>query len=613
MTQSLPKREEVEIQTTWGLESVFKTRTDFDTAFAKIEKASSKFKKYRGKITSSPAMLLSYINEIERWSPMLDTIVSYASMIGDQDSTNQANAMLMPRAMGLAAKFRAATAFAEPELLAKLSKAKLAAFIKREPRLKKYIQYFENLQRQQKHIRNAEVEQLLAQASDTISMPYLIYGTLTDAEMKFADAKNDDGKALVVEQGSLGELLHSEDRATRKTAWESYADGHLSMKNTITQVLTAKLKASAFNAQARHFKTTHEASLFGNNIPVKVYNNVIDACNRHLHIWHRYWEVRRRALKIDKLRSYDVFAPLCEPVRMTYREAVDAICEGMKPLGDEYVNTVRRGCLDERWVDVYPNVGKRSGAYSSGTYLTRPFILMSYSDAVGLSSMSTLAHEIGHSMHSYLSNKHQPYVYSNYSLFVAEVASNFNQAMVRTHLLNNQMSALNKKPDIATRNFQINVIEEAMRNFHRYLFIMPILSQFEQHVHGIVEKGGALSADEAGAHLAGLFKRGYGEAGEVDEARDGITWATFSHLYADFYVYQYASGIAAANALADTVSSDDTGRAAERYLKFLSTGSSVYPLQALKIAGIDMTQRDSMDRAFKVLDGFVSRLEMLVA
>ena len=608
MTETLPKRAEVDRQHTWDLESIFPSTEAWEAAFAKMEAQLPALAAFQGKLTQSPNRLLQWMQLNEQIGPDVGKLINYAFLQADQDTANQANAVLISRMYGLYARLRAATSFAEPELLAKLTPERLTAFIAKVPQLKTYKHYLDNLQRQKAHVRSAEVEQLLALAGEPLGTPSIAYGMLVDADLKFApipESSKDNAATMSVEQGNIDELLHSTNRTMRKRAWESYADGFIGMKNTLAAIYSGKVKASAFNAQARGFKSTLEASLFTSNVPVKVYQNVIDACNRHLPIWHRYWDIRRRALKLKKAETCDIFAPLSKPVRASYSQAVEWICEGMAPLGEDYVETVRRGCTTERWVDVYPNQGKRNGAYSSGSYHTRPFILMSYSDAAGLPSMSTLAHELGHSMHSLLSNRNQPYIYSEYSLFVAEVASNFNQAMVRAHLVNENQD----------RNFQIGLIEEAMGNFHRYLFLMPILSQWEQHVHGQIEKGNALSADDMSQHLAALFKRGYGEAMTVDEAREGITWAQFSHFYSDFYVFQYASGIAAANALADAIVQSE-GKAREqavsKYLKFLGTGGSKYPLEALKTAGIDMTKPEAMDRAFKVLEGFVDRLEKLI-
>jgi oligoendopeptidase F len=602
---TLPRRADVRAEDTWDLDSIYATLVDWEAAFTALERRVPDLAAYAGTLTKSPKNLLNWMQLGAALGPEMEKVYIYANLLSDSDTANQTNAARVGRVMGLFARMRAAMAFAEPELLAKLSADKLKAFVTKEPKLKPFAHYFDNLQRQKAHVRSTEVETLMAQASDALGQPGTAYGMLVDADLKFAEAQSSDGHRYAVAQGSIDELQHSTNRALRKNAWESYADGFVGMKNAIAAIYTGKVKASAFNAQARGFGSTLEASLFASNIPVKVYENVIDACNRNLPIWHRYWEIRRRALGLDRAEPCDIFAPLSTPVHATYAQAVQWICEGMAPLGEEYVEAIHKGSLKDRWVDIYPNEGKRSGAYSSGGYATRPFILMSFSESAGLTSMSTLAHELGHSMHTLLSAKHQPFIYAGYTLFAAEVASNFNQALTRAHLLkiNND------------RNFQIGIIEEAMQNFHRYLFLMPILSQWERFVHGEIERGNALSADDMSHKLAELFQRGYGPAMQVDAARVGITWAQFSHFYADFYVYAYASGISAANALADVIlQSDGATRedAVKRYLKFLSSGGSKYPLVALKAAGIDMSKPEPMDRAFKVLEGFVDRLEKLV-
>jgi oligoendopeptidase F len=297
---------------------------------------------------------------------------------------------------------------------------------------------------------------------------------------------------------------------------------------------------------------------------------------------------------------YDIKAPLTEdkPV-VPFEQAVEWICEGMAPLGEEYVSILRRGCLEDRWVDRARNRGKREGAFSSGTFGTRPFIMMSYAD--DLFSLSTLAHELGHSMHSYYSRANQRFLYSRYGLFVAEVASNFNQATVRNYLMRTQTD-----PD-----FQVALIEEAMSNYHRYFFIMPTLARFELEMHTRAEKGAPLNADILIGILADLFKEGYGEEVEFDRERIGITWAQFLHMYMNFYVYQYATGISGAHALSQGVTSGAPG-AAENYLDFLKSGGSRYPLDALRLAGVDLTRPEPVSAAFEALTGLVDRLETLI-
>jgi oligoendopeptidase F len=351
---------------------------------------------------------------------------------------------------------------------------------------------------------------------------------------------------------------------------------------------------------ARRFENSLQAATYANNVPESVFHNLIAVFKENLSTWHRYWRVRRRALGVDSLHVYDIKAPLTEAVpRVSYAQAVAWIAAGMAPLGEEYVSVLRQGCTSDRWIDRARNKGKAEGAYSSGSYDTAPLILMSYAD--NLESLSTLAHELGHSLHTYYSNKNQPYLYSDYSMFVAEVASNFNQAMVRDYLLRSQPET----------SFQIALIEEAMSNFHRYFFIMPTLARFELQMHTWVEDGAPISAEILNDLMADLFEEGYGGEVKYERPRVGITWAQFGHLYANFYVYQYATGISGAHALARGVLDGQPG-AAERYLNFLKAGGSVYPLDALRQAGVDLTGPAAVEEAFAHLSELVDRLESLI-
>ena len=317
--------------------------------------------------------------------------------------------------------------------------------------------------------------------------------------------------------------------------------------------------------------------------------------------WHRYWDVRRRALGYDTIHPWDIWAPLtADDPQLSFPEAVDMIAAGMAPLGEDYVTTMQRGCLGERWVDYAINDGKSEGAFSFGTYDSYPFIMLSFDG--NLSSMSTLAHELGHSMHSHYTRMHQPFVYSHYSMFVAEVASNFNQALVRAHLF-----AQND-----ARNFQLALIQEAMDNIHRYFFIMPTLARFEFEVHSRMENDEPLTPETLNEIMSGFFAEGYGETMTDDPRRTGITWAQFGHLYEAYYTFQYATGISAAHALANAILADDDASAVERYLAFLRAGNSDYAIPVLKAAGVDMSTPLAVEETFKVLEGLVDRLEGLI-
>ena len=608
-TTTLPHRDEINQQDTWDLSSMFASLDVWEQCYQLAEAELPNLSAFKGKLTQDAETLLRWINEVERIVPAVSQLVVYANLLSDGDTGNQANAAIKARSMSLAVRMRAAMSFADPELLA-MSADTLAQFMNERPALKNYAHYFNNLLRQKAHVRSSEVEELLAQANEPFNAPATAYGVLANTDLKFGFAKGSDGAQVEIGQGNISELLQSADRDLRRSAFNQYADAFLSTKNTSAAIYSGKVQKTVFIARARRYADSLTMALHPNNVPVPVYHNVIDACNRHLPIWHRYWELRRRALKLDKLEACDIFAPLCDEITVPYEQAVDWICAGMAPLGEDYVNVARAGLTHERWVDKYPNRGKRQGAYSSGTYGTKSYILMSYHANNGLMSMSTLAHELGHSMHSTLSKQAQPFILHRYTLFAAEVASNFNQAMVRAYLQD--------LPETRNdRSFQIALIEEAMRNFHRYLFLMPILSQWEHWAHQQIEQRKALMADSMGAKLAELFANGYGPAWQMDNSREGITWAQFNHLYSDFYVFQYASGIAAANALAANILAMPANEAAraqavQNYLTFLKAGGAMHPLDALKLAGIDMSSPDPLDAAFGVLSSFVDRLETLL-
>ncbi|MFQ5343561.1 MAG: oligoendopeptidase F, partial [Anaerolineae bacterium] len=583
---------------TWNAPSLFDSAEDWESAFEHVLTALAGFGRFQGHLGDGPATLLEALEARDDLTRQVGKVVVYARLSHAVDTGDQPAFGMYGKAQGLYGQALAAVAFVEPELLA-IGEETLRRWLE-EPRLRVYDHYINDLLRKQAHVRSAEVEELLGMVEDPFGGAFATASVLTNADFQFRPAIASDGSELPVTQGAIGKILNGADRQARRTAWESYADAHLAFRNTLASSLTTAIKQDVFRMRARRHGSSLEAALFASNIPVEVFHNLIDTYHRHLPTWHRYWALRRKALRVETLHPYDIWAPLTkDSPRVTYEQAVNWISEGLAPLGDEYVSVLRRGCLEDRWVDVFPNQGKRSGAFSSGSPGTHPFIVMSYTD--DLLSLSTLAHELGHSMHSYLSWKHQPVVYGRYSLFAAEVASNFHQAMVRAHLMKT-----NSDPA-----FLISLIEEAMSNFHRYFFIMPTLARFEHEVHQRVEHGQSLTPDDLTELMADLFSEAYGDEMYVDRERVGITWATFQHLYMNHYVYQYATGISGAHALAGRILSGEPG-AAEDYLGFLKAGGSEYPLDALKGAGVDLATPQPVEETFRVLAGMVDKLEELV-
>ncbi len=597
---TLPPRSAIPAAYTWNAPSVFESTAAWEAAFEATQVDIARLPAhFRGRLHESAALLADFYDAYTVIYGDVGKIYVYASMAAAADTGDQDAAALAGRAMSLYSQMAAAAAFAEPEIIA-TGQNTINQWVQAEPRLAIYAHHFDNLFRQQKHVRSAEVEELLGLVSDPFSTIAQTARVLANADLTFAPAMTSDGVQLSVEQGNVLSHMLSPDRERRRTAYASYRDGYLSLKNTFASNLSAAIKRDWFYARARHHHSCLEASLYPHNIPVEVFHNLIATYQKNLPIWHRYWAIQRKALGVETLYLYDTLAPLTESrPEISYEQAVDWISAGMALLGEDYVSVLRRGCLEDRWVDVYPNQGKRQGAFSSGSKGTHPFIMMSFQN--NIQSMSTLAHELGHSLHSYFTWKHQPMIYSDYSLFVAEVASNFNQAMVRAHLL---------KTHANNPALQIAVIEEAMANFRRYFFIMPTLARFELEIHERIEHGDALTADGMIGLMADVLQEGFGDDMALDRERDGIMWTEFGHLYANFYVFQYATGISAAHALAQGIL-DGKPDSVERYLAFLRAGGSLYPIDALKLAGVDMTTPEAVEQTYGVLASYVDRLEAL--
>jgi len=601
MPETLPRRQNVPDEKKWSVESVFPDTEAWEAEYARVDGLLEGFAAYQGRLGESAAALAEALARIEEVGLAARKVSLYASMLRAGDTGDQAAAALASRAGGLYARFAAATAFYEPGML-QIPTERLQEWLSENADLAVYGHYFDTLGRRRAHVRSEEVESLLAQVSEPLGALGAAAGVLTNADLKFSPVPDKAGAPLEVAQGTISDLVRDPDQTLRRQAWESYANGYLGVKNTLAACLSGRIKQSVFQSRARRYPSSLEASLAPNAIPRAVFDTLLSTFQANLPIWHRYWGLLRQGLGVETLScadvpAYAVPAPMPKTERViSFSEATDTLCRGMEPLGGDYVAAMRRGLTEDRWVDGMPSQGKGSGAFSSGMKGTRPFIMMNFRD--DLFSVSTLAHELGHSMHSYLAWQNQPPVYSNYSLFVAEVASNFNQALVRGRLLD----------ESTDRDRTLTIIEEAISNFHRYLFVMPTLARFELDCHEKIERGEALTADGMSRTLADLFCEGYGGMVEIDAARLGITWAQFGHLYSPFYVYQYATGIAAANALAEDVRTEGAPAAA-RYLSFLKAGGSVYPLDALKLAGIDMISPAPIQRAFGVLSRMVDRLE----
>ncbi|MCC6315802.1 MAG: oligoendopeptidase F [Thermomicrobiales bacterium] len=596
---AVPPRSEVPREQTWDLESMFPTVAAWETAFGAAEAMLPGLSEFVGKLGADPASLLAALRAADAVSEAVEKVAVYAILRRAEDAGNARAAAIAERAQGLSARAAAAASFIAPEIAA-IPETTLNEWFATEPGLAQYRYAIARIRRQHAHIRSTEVERVLAQAGEVMDSFETIHDMLENGELPLGAIRDADGADVALAQGNVDRYLHSPDRRVRREAWEQSADAYLDFQNTFAATLAGAVKRDVFSARAHNFDSALAAALSGDNIPTTVFHTLLDVVWEHFPLWQRYFRARRKLLGLPAgdLHGYDLEAPLAprQPA-MNWQRGVDVILDALAPLGPEYVAAVRQGLAD-RWVDRCANLGKGGGAFSWGCFGAMPFISMTWQD--NLTSVSTLIHELGHSMHSYFTWQNQPVTYANYGMSAAETASNFNQALMGARLLE-----MNDE-----RDWTLAVIEERMENFQRYLFIMPILARFELVCHERVERGEALDAAWMNETLLGFYREGYGDAVVIDPERMGVTWARFPHLFMNFYVFQYGLGIAAAAALAVAILGGDEA-ARDRYLAFLATGGSQDPIDALRAAGIDLSSPDPIRRAFTVLEGYVAKLEEL--
>jgi oligoendopeptidase F len=602
MTKKL-KRADFPPESKWKPEDVYPTwkdfEADYDAALAELPKLGA----YKGKLKDGPSVMADYLEETVKLIPRVIQMMSYANFAMSVDSADQVPKAYVGQAMSLAGQLGAVTAFAEPEMLE--IGEKLLEWTEQEPRLAIYHHYFDDLLRQKEHMRSAEVEEVLGLLAEPFAQIQRTASELAGADIKFEPAVDSEGQTHPVTQGALDTNASNPDRQVRRTAWENFCDGYASHINTFASNYLAHVKAQVFNMRVRGYSSVLESRLKPYKVPLEVFHNLLDTFKANLPTWHKYWDVKRRALGYDKLYPYDIWAPLgTNPPKLSFKEAVEMIVEGNAPLGEEYTSVLRKGCLEDHWVDWAPNDTKRQGAFSSGgKEKLPPLIMMSFHDDV--SGLSTLSHELGHSMHTHFMNQHQPLIYtiSYPSMTLAETASNTNQAMTRAFL---------RESKADDKEFQLALLEEAMSNYHRYLFQMLNLATFELEVYTRAEQGKPLSAGILLDIMKDIYAAGYGETMTDDPERTATTWAQFGHLYVPYYTFQYAVGISAADMLTAKIRSGEPG-AAENYLNFIRTGTSMYTMDQFRLAGVDMTSPEPVKAAFGVLASMVDQLENLTS
>lgn len=596
-TAKLPARDEVPEEYTWDLSVVYADESEWDKDYQEVKRRIPEFENYRGKVGESAEFLIGCFKLRDEMFQKMNMLYVYAHLRKDEDTSRSKYQALEDKAVSLANQLRSATSFIVPEVL-QLTDSMLVSFLQ-YPGAAIYRHDLHKITRRRKHVLSQAEEALLAQTADLTAASSQIFGMLNNADLKFRPIRNDKGEEVEVTHGRYGNLMENPDRRVRKDAFESLYASYIDHKHTLAATLSATVKKDVFLGKVRKYDSALQAALDEDNVPVSVYDNLISTVHEHLPLLHRYFSIRKKALRLDEQHMYDLQAPMVEDVEMEipFEQAKEMVLEGLQPLGEEYV-TYSKKAFDSRWIDVYENVGKRSGAYSSGTYGTPPYMLLNYTD--NLKNVFTLAHELGHSMHTYYTHREQPFVYSKYTIFVAEVASTLNENLLIDHLLE-------KTKDPKTKLYILN---QYVERFKGTLFRQTMFAEFEKMIHEAVERGEALTADSLSEMYGGLNAKYHGPD-VVQDPQIAMEWARIPHFYYRFYVYKYATGFSAAAALAKKIQ-EEGAPAVERYLQFLQGGDSKYPIDLLKVAGVDMTSPKPVKDSLAVFAGLLDEMERLI-
>ena len=594
----LPERKDIAVEDTWRLEDIFATDQAWEDEFKDIQDSLPKGEQYKGKLGESADVLWNALQFQDGITERLGRLYTYSHMRYDQDTGNTFYQGMDDRAKNLYSQASSVFSYIVPEILS-IDEETINRFMEEKEELKLYEHVLKEINLQRPHVLSAEQEALLAQASEVLSASSNTFGMLNNADLRFPSIKDENGKEVELTHGRYTRFLESADRRVRKEAFEAMYKTYGQYKNTFASTLAGTVKKDNFYAKVRNYSSAREAALSANNIPESVYENLVGAIHDNLDLLHRYVRLRKKILGVEELHMYDLYTPLVQDVKMEipYEDAKNYVLNGLAPLGEDYVSVLKEG-FDNRWVDVHENRGKRSGAYSSGAYGTNPYILMNWQDNVN--NLFTLAHEFGHSVHSYYTRKNQPYQYGDYSIFVAEVASTTNEALLNDYLLK----------EIDDEQKRIYLLNHYLEGFRGTVFRQTMFAEFEHLIHKMAQDGVALTAESLTQTYYDLNKKYFGEDIVIDE-EIGLEWSRIPHFYYNYYVYQYATGFSAAAALSSQIL-EEGQPAVERYLGFLEAGSSDFPIEVLKKAGVDMTSPEPIKAACKVFEEKLTELEQLL-
>nr|WP_321452304.1 oligoendopeptidase F [uncultured Carboxylicivirga sp.] len=600
--QAQTERNAIEDQYKWDLTPIYASDAEWDQKLEDFKTAMQKITDFKGTLGNSASSLLAYLNYSNDLMKEAYRLYLYASLKSDMDLRDQDNMARTKKVQEVFINFGQLASFVSPEL-ASIPDETIQKFIKEEPKLEIHRMALEDISRMKMHTLTDMEEALMAKTGMITGTAQSAFNVFSNAEMPWENMTLSNGEEIELNRTEFSVVRASANRADREKATKIYWDNYLKFEGTYGEFLNGNVKVDVFNAKARNYESSLEAALKPNNIPVEVYHSLVDNVNKNLPTFHRYLALKKRMLGVDTLKYSDIYAPTVKGVELkyTYAEAKELVLKALKPLGKEYVGVVEKA-FDNRWIDVYPNTGKRSGAYSNGAaYDVHPYILLNYTDSYN--EVSTLAHELGHTMHSYYSNKTQPFATADYATFVAEVASTFNEV-----LLNDMMQKKLKDDDL-----KLSLLMNMLDGFKGTLFRQTQFAEFELKIHEMAEQGIPLTGQQFTELYGDICRKYYGDNEGVCKVEDniGIEWAAIPHFYMGFYVYQYSTSFVASQALAAKVLAGEKG-AKQRYMQFISSGGSDFPIEILKKAGVDMTTSEPFEQAIATMNSIMDQIEVIL-
>lgn len=596
--KKLKKRNEMEKKYKWNIEAMYPNEDQWDKDIEEVLKRTEEFKQFQGRLTENCTSLFNALDEKDKIWQKLEKVFVYSRMKLDEDNKSTKYQGMSDKCNTIIAKVSSEMSFFTPELLGS-SDEKLLGFIENEPKLKQYEFVINDILREKKHVLSANEENIMAQLSEVTGATNDIFTMLNNADMTFGFIIDEDGQQVQLTHGNYINFMESHDRSVRQAAFTNMYQAYKNLINTISTTYSYNTKNDVISARIRHYDSARQAALSGGNIPLEVYDNLIKVVHDYLPTLHKYTALRKKVLGVDELKMYDIYVPLVEVPKeiVSYEEAIEMMKAGLAPLGEEYIDRLSKG-VEAGWIDVYENEGKTSGAYSFGSYDSMPYILLNYTDT--LKDVFTVVHEMGHSMHSSYTRENQPFTYGSHSIFTAEVASTVNESLLMQYLLN-------KEEDLNKRKYILNLyIEE----FRTTLFRQTMFAEFEMITHEAVENGLSLTAEWMCEQYDKLNKLYFGDA-LADDEYIKYEWSRIPHFYRSFYVYQYATGYSAATAISKKILTEGD-KARDAYKEFLKTGDSDFPVELLKIAGVDMSKPEPIIMAMETFKNLVEEFEELL-